>query len=88
MPPPRPLHAALYVPVLLIAASYTFKALFILAHGSVFGLYALLYGAVLFWLVRRARRAWRGEIERPWLDAGAFGVAAALWCFIFASQFF
>ena len=80
MPPPRPLHVALYGPVLLIVASYVFKALFILAHGDRFGLYAIPYTALLVWLVLRARRAWRGTIERPWLDAGAFGVSAALWC--------
>lgn len=83
----RAAHAALYVPLLLLISSWVFKAAYVLAHGMAAGVYVLPYAIALWFLARRARRAWRGEIERAGLDAALVGAAAALWLFLFYAQF-
>ena len=87
MKPPRAVLTALYGPVLIILLSLIYKTVFLLLHGRSAGMYFFPY-AVSLWLVgRRALRAWRGELERPWLDFGLLLVGAALWGFLVYSQF-
>lgn len=81
------LHALLYAPLLLVVAAETVKAAFVLAHGHRAGVYCLPYAVVLYFLGRRANRAWRGEIPRPAADAALVALGAGLWAFIFVSQF-
>lgn len=83
----RALHAALYVPVLLFLAAWIAKALFVLFHGKLYpGIYAIPYGVVFWFFCRRMTRAWRGELERPGLDAAVLGVLDALWLWALLGQ--
>lgn len=87
MKPPRAVLTALYVPVLIILLSLIYKTVWLLAYGKAAGIYFFPYAIALWLLGRRARRAWRGELERPWLDAGLLIIAGALWAFLVFSQF-
>lgn len=87
MKPPRFIVAALFIPVLLLLLSLMYKTVYLLAHGQTAGLYALPY-AVALWLVgRRSVRAWKGELERPWLDVCLLLIADGIWAFLVVSQF-
>lgn len=87
MTPPRAVLTALYLPVLIILLSLIYKTVWLLFHGQSAGMYFFPY-AIALWLVgRRARRAWRGELEKPWLDAALLLIAGALWAFLVYSQF-
>jgi hypothetical protein len=83
----RWIHTALFIPVLLIIVSQVYKCLYILVHGSPVGAWIVPWAAALWFVGRRARRAWRGEIPKPWLDIVLLSIAAALWGFLVYSQF-
>lgn len=87
MTAPRAALTALYLPVLIILLSLIYKTVWLLAHGERAGLYLFPYSIALWLVGRRALRAWRGELERPWVDASLLAVAGALWAFLVFSQF-
>ena len=84
---PRAILTALYLPVLIILLSLIYKTVWLLAHGEKAGLYLFPYSIALWLVGRRALRAWRGELEKPWLDAVLLMIAGALWAFLVYSQF-
>lgn len=87
MTAPRAALTALYLPVLLILLSLLYKTAWLLGHGERAGIYFFPYAGALWLVGRRALRAWRGELERPWVDACLLAVAAGLWGFLVLSQF-
>jgi len=84
---PRAVLTALYLPIVLILLSVIYKAAWVLAHGKSAGVYVVPYSIALWLVGRRALRAWRGELEKPWLDAALLLIAGALWGFLVYSQF-
>lgn len=84
---PRAVLTTLYLPIVLILLSLIYKAAYVLAHGLSAGLYLFPYSIALWLVGRRARRAWRGELENPGLDAVLLMIAGALWGFLVYSQF-
>ena len=87
MTPPRPLLTVLFAPVLIILLSLIYKTVYLLVHGQRAGLYLFPYSIALWLVGRRALRAWRGELERPWLDFTLLLIAGALWAFLVQGQF-
>ena len=87
MTPPRPLLTVMFAPVLIILLSLIYKTSYLLLHGQRAGLYLFPYSIALWLVGRRARRAWRGELERPWLDFALLLIVGALWMFVVQSQF-
>ncbi len=84
---PRAILTALFLPVLIILLSLIYKTVWLLAHGEKAGMYLFPYSIALWLVGRRALRAWRGELEKPWLDAALLMIAGGLWAFLVYSQF-
>lgn len=86
MTAPRAALTALFAPVLIILLSLIYKTVWLLAHGEKAGLYVFPYSIALWLVGRRALRAWRGELEKPWIDAVLLLIAGGLWAFVVYSQ--
>jgi len=77
----------MFAPVLIILLSLIYKTVYLLLHGQRAGVYVIPYSIALWLVGGRALRAWRGELERPWLDFTLLLIAGALWAFLVQSQF-